>query len=183
MIAVTSLLDQSHSQRVNELTEMLDQKFGLNEVKMTPYPHLTLLTAEIPDMEELQQYLVQTTRETEPFTIRTTGLGVFPGEKPVIYIPVLRTNMLNQLHARLHRDISEMSSEMGIYYNPNMWLPHISLALGDTSPELLGPVLTFLSNYNFNWEIRIDNLTILQKCGDYYLKEDEYTFGRKELTM
>jgi hypothetical protein len=72
---------------------------------------------------------------------------------------------------------------MGIYYNPNMWLPHISLALGDTSPELLGPVLTFLSNYNFNWEIRIDNLTILQKCGDYYLKEDEYTFGRKELTM
>lgn len=183
MIAVTSLLDQSHSERVTELTELLDQKFGLNEVKMTPYPHLTLLTAEIPDMEELQQYLDQTSRETEPFTIRTTGLGVFPGEKPVIYIPVLRTAQLNQLHASLHRDISEMSSEMGIYYNPNMWLPHISLALGDTTPEVLGPVLTFLSNYNFNWEIMLDNLTILQKCGDYYLKEDEYTLGPKELMI
>lgn len=183
MIAVTSLLDQSHSDRVTELTELLDQKFGLNEVKMTPYPHLTLLTAEIPDKEELQQYLEQTALETESFSIRTTGLGVFPGEKPVIYIPVLRTAPLNQLHMRLHRDISEMSSEMGIYYNPNMWLPHISLALGDTSPEVLGPVLTFLFSYNFNWEIKIDNLTILQKCGDYYLKEDEYHLGRAELTI
>ncbi|MBD1396513.1 2'-5' RNA ligase family protein [Pontibacter sp. JH31] len=183
MIAVTSLLDQSHSDRVTELTEHLDRKFGLSEVKLTPYPHLTLLTAEIPDMEELQEYLEQTSRETEPFTIRTTGLGIFPGEKPVIYIPVLRTPPLNQLHTRLHRDISEMSSEMGVYYNPNMWLPHISLALGDTSPDVLGPVLTFLFSYNFNWEINLDNLTILQKCGDFYLKEDEYRFGRKELTV
>jgi len=183
MIAVTSLLDQSHSDRVTELTELLEKKFGLSGVKMTPYPHLTLLTAEVPDMEELREYLEQTCRETEPFSIRTTGLGVFPGETPVIYIPVLRTAPLNQLHACLHRDISEMSSEMGIYYNPNMWLPHISLALGDTSPEMLGPVLTFLSDFNFNWEIKVDNLTILQKCGDYYLKEEEFHFGRKELTI
>ena len=183
MIAVTSLLDQSHADRVTELTELLEKKFGLCGVKMTPYPHLTLLTAEVPDMEELREYLEQTSRETEPFSIRTTGLGVFPGETPVIYIPVLRTHPLNQLHARLHRNISEMSSEMGIYYNPNMWLPHISLALGDTSSEMLGPVLTFLSDFNFNWEIKLDNLTILQKAGDYYLKEEEYHFGRKELTV
>lgn len=183
MIAVTSLLDQSHSDRVTDLTELLEKKFGLTGVKMTPYPHLTLLTAEIPDMEELREYLEQTCRETESFTIRTTGLGVFPGETPVIYIPVLRTPPLNQLHARLHGAISEMSSEMGIYYNPSMWLPHISLALGDTTRETLGPVLSFLCSYNFNWEITIDNLTILQKSGDYFLKDEEYHFGRKELTI
>jgi 2'-5' RNA ligase len=181
MIAITSLLDKSHSERVSELTELLERKFGLNGVKMTPYPHLTLLTAEIPDMDELKEYLELTCLETPAFTIRTTGLGIFPGPSPVVYIPVLRTPPLNQLHSKLHRDISEMSSEMGIYYNPSMWLPHISLALGDTTPAMLGPVLTFLCNYNFNWEISLDNISILQQCGDFYLKEEEFRLGRPEL--
>ncbi len=181
MIAITSLLDKTHSERVTELQEHLDRRFGLNGVKVTPYPHLTLLTAEIPDMEELKEYLEQTCLEINSFSIRTTGLGIFPGDTPVIYIPVLRTPPLNQLHGKLHRDVSEMSSEMGLYYNPNMWLPHISLALGDTSREMLGPVLSFLCNYNFNWEINIDNITLLEKCGDYFLKKDEYKLGRHEL--
>ena len=114
MIAITSLLDKFHSDRVSELTELLETKFGLNGVKVTPYPHLTILTAEIPDMEELKQYLELTCFEMPDFTIRTTGLGIFPGPTPVVYIPVLRTPPLNQLHAKLHRDISEMSSEMGV---------------------------------------------------------------------
>lgn len=181
MIAIASLLDKKTSERVSELTEHLENKFGLNGVKITPYPHLTLLTAEVPDNEELKQYLEQTCMELESFKVRTTGLGVFPGKNPVIYIPVLRTPGLNQVHGRLHRDISEMSTEMGVYYNQNLWLPHITLALGDTTPEVLGPVLAFLCNFNFNWEITLDNLTILQKCGEFFLKDEEFRFGRREL--
>lgn len=181
MIAITSLLDSNHTEKVTELTAQLEKRFGLKGVQMTPYPHLTILTAEVPDMEELKEYLEQICLESPVFSIRTTGLGIFPGETPVIYVPVLRTPPLNQLHSRLHRDISEMSSEMGIHYNPNMWLPHISLALGDTTPGLLGPILTFLNSYNFNWDISLNNLTILEKCGDYFLKEEEFRFGRPEL--
>jgi 2'-5' RNA ligase len=181
MIAIASLLDSKASERVSELTENLEKKFGLTGVKITPYPHLTVLTAEIPDMEELKEYLELTCLETRKITVRTTGLGVFPGPSPVIFVPVLRTPPLNDLHSRLHRDVAEMSTEMGVYYNPNLWLPHISLALGDTTPELLGPVLTFLGDYNFNWEITLDNLTIMQKCGNFFLKDDEYHFGRREL--
>jgi 2'-5' RNA ligase len=181
MIALASLLDKRTSERVNDLTEDLEKNFGLSGVKVTPYPHLTLLTAEVVDMEELKQYLDLTCYETDNFTVRTTGLGLFPGETPVIFIPVLRTPPLNKFHDRLHRDISEMSTEMGLYYNTNLWLPHITLALGDTTPETLGPVMAYLCQYNFNWEITIDNLTIMQKCGDYYLKEDEFRFKRSEL--
>jgi 2'-5' RNA ligase len=183
MIALASLLDKNSSDRVSELTEQLESRFGLTGVKVTPYPHLTLLTAEVVDMEELKQYLDQTCFETDSFTVRTTGLGIFPGESPVIYIPVLRNPMLNKFHGKLLREVSEMSTEMGLYYNANMWLPHITLALGDTSPEVLGPVLSYLCQFNFTWEITLDNLTILQKCGDYFLKEEEFRFGRSELIV
>ncbi len=181
MIAIASLLDDKSTERVHELTEDLEEKFGLNGVKITPYPHLTLLTAEVADMDELKQYLELTCYETDKFKIRTTGLGVFPGKNPVVYIPVLRTPPLNRLHERLQADISEMSTEMGLFYNTNLWLPHITLALGDTTPEVLGPLFTYLCEYTFNWEITLDNLIILQKCGDYYLKDEEFRFGRREL--
>lgn len=181
MIAITSLLDSVTSARVSEMTSKLESKFGLTGVNITPYPHLTALTAEVPDMEELKEYLELTCLETRKITVRTTGLGIFPGKNPVIFIPVLRTPPLNDLHSRLHRDIAEMSTEMGVYYNPNLWLPHITLALGDTTPELLGPVLNFLGENNFNWEITLNNLTIMQKCGDHYLKDDEFQFGKREL--
>lgn len=181
MIAIASLLDQTATERVSDLTDKLETKFGLSGVKITPYPHLTLLTAEMPDMEEFKEYLERTCLETRKITVRTTGLGIFPGQNPVVFIPVLRTFPLNDLHARLHRDVAEMSTEMGVYYNPNLWLPHISLALGDTTPEILGPVLAYLCDFNFNWEITLDNLTIMQKCGDYFLKDDAYHFGRREL--
>ncbi len=180
MIAITSLLDKEHSAKVVGLIDNLESRFGLTGVKMTPYPHVTLLTAEIPDIQELKEYLDQVCIETPPFKIRTTGLGIFPGVAPVVFVPVLRTPILNQLHSKLHQDVSEMSSEMGVYYNPNMWLPHISLALGDTTQELLGPILEFLSKINFNWEINITNLTILQKSGDFFLKDEEFRFGRRE---
>ncbi|WP_114779473.1 2'-5' RNA ligase family protein [Botryobacter ruber] len=181
MIAITSILDSKHSQYVNDLTALLEQNFGLKGVMLTPYPHLTLLTAEVPDIDELKEYLETVCLETPSFSVRTTGLGIFPGESPVVYVPVLRTNVLNQLHTKLHRDVSEMSSEMGVYYNPNMWLPHISLALGDMTQELLGPVLTFLSQYQFTWEMVLDNLTIMRKSGDYFLKEEEFWFRKREL--
>ncbi|MCJ8163719.1 2'-5' RNA ligase family protein [Pontibacter sp. E15-1] len=181
MIAIASLLDKTATERVSDLTDQLEKKFGISGVKITPYPHLTALTAEVPDMEEFKEYLESTCLETRKLTVRTTGLGVFPGPNPVIFIPVLRTPPLNNLHERLHRDISEMSTEMGVYYNPKLWLPHITLALGDTTQELLGPVLNFLGTFNFNWEITLDNLTIMQKCGEYYLKEDAFQFGKREL--
>lgn len=181
MIAITSLLDSKHSQYVTAITAQLEQQFGLKGVMAAPYPHLTLLTAEIPDMEELKEYLEAVCLETPKISLRSTGLGIFPGQAPVVYVPVLRTNVLNQLHTRLHRDVSEMSSEMGVYYNPNMWLPHISLALGDTTPELLGPILVFLSKYNFTWDMVLDNITIMRKSGDFYLKEEEFWFRKREL--
>ncbi|TXK52323.1 2'-5' RNA ligase family protein [Pontibacter qinzhouensis] len=181
MIAITSLLDKVYSDRVTELTELLEKKFGLKGVKMSPYPHLTFLTAEIPDLDEMKEYLERVCLETPVFNVRTTGLGIFPGAAPVIYVPVLRTSRLNLFHGNIHRDIAEMSVEMSVYYNPNMWLPHISLALGDTTPEILGPVLNFLNTYNFNWDISLDNLTLMRKSGDFYLKEEEFQFSRREL--
>jgi hypothetical protein len=54
----------------------------------------------------------------------------------------------------------------------------VSLALHDTTPELLGPVLQFLNNQTFNLELEISNLAILRPEGDMFVREVVFEFGR-----
>jgi 2'-5' RNA ligase len=177
MVAVTALLDEEYSERVNDLIDRLEREYDIKEVKATPYPHLTFLTTDVEKLSVLKQYLEELSQHMGKFTIRTTGLGIFPGQHPVIYVPVLRTPPLNLLHAKLFNEISGFSQKMGNYYHPDTWLPHISLALGDTSPRLLGVMLSYLSQFDFNWEIKIETLAILKKSGDKFLKEEVFNLS------
>ena len=179
MVAVTSLLDPEHTGKVSDLIDDLQQKFGLSTVKMTPYPHVTWFTAEMEDLTHLKEILYDFTERAQPFSIHTTGLGIFPGPAPVIYIPVLRTQPVNLYHTQLLRRVTGQCEEMGPYYNPDSWMPHITLAVGDTTPGILGSVLEFLNTRTFNWTINIDNLAILTKNGDKYLKEEVFMLTRE----
>ena len=60
----------------------------------TPEPHLTYLLMSTRRLADLKDMLQEVAATTPPFSAFTTGLGVFPGENPVIYIPVLRSNEL-----------------------------------------------------------------------------------------
>ncbi len=119
MVAVTSLLDPEHTALVNDLIDALQSKFGLSTVKTTPYPHLTWFTTEIADLTDLKDLPYAFSEQSQPFVINTTGIGIFPGVSPVIYIPVLRTNTVNQYHAELYRRVSAMCGEMGRLYDPD----------------------------------------------------------------
>jgi hypothetical protein len=102
---------------------------------------------------------------------------MFPGERPVIHIPVLRSDYLNQLHHRILEVAAPMCSRTDKYSAPDLWLPHVSLALHDTTPELLGPVLQFLNNQTFNLELEISNLALLRPDGELFVREVVYMFG------
>jgi len=179
MLAVASLLDPENTEKVNQIISQLDSIFGLKGVQLTPYPHLTWLTTDVAKMSDLKHYLQDVSHYSKPLTVRTMGIGIFPGEKPVIYIPILRTREVNRLHNRLYKEIGEFSDEVGHFYNPELWMPHLTLALGDTSSWSLAPVLHYLNQFRFDWNITLDNLCIIKKSGGKFLKEEVFTFGEE----
>lgn len=184
MLAITSLLDAKHTALVNTIINDFEKEFGLKQVQATPEPHVTYLTTDAIDINLLKNYLERTSNCHRVFHIYTTGIGVFPGEHPVVYIPVLRTQPLNKFQSTLYKDISKLSTETGTFSQPKIWLPHISLALGDTTLDLLTPMFKYLTQYDFNWEIPIDNLTIFKQTKDKkaFEIESEYVFANPILT-
>lgn len=177
MLAITSLLSPPHVLRINAIIKRLEEKFGLDDVQATLDPHLTYQLAGTKKRSSLQQVLAEVAATTEPFPVFTTGLGVFPGAQPVIYIPVLRSDALNALHHRILAATASLCLRTDKFSGPDCWLPHISLALHDTTPALLGPVLNFLNAEAYNMRMLIDNIAILRKEGELFVQEEVFQMG------
>ncbi len=176
MVAVVSLLDAEHSQIVNEIIDDLERIFGLSGVKITADPHITWLICEVEKLAHLKNYLSEIAGQTKSVKVKTTGLGIFPGEHPVIFVPVIRDDGFNQVHAMLYQGIRAFSRHTVNFYNPDQWVPHISLALRDTTPELLPELVTYLNKRTYNWEIELNNISILRNDNNQFRQDVTYQF-------
>jgi len=181
MLAITSLLSPKYATHINKIIKGLEDKFGLDDVQATPDPHITYQLAGVRQLSALKTVLQEVANTTRPFPAFTTGLGVFPGPNPVIYIPVLRSNQLNALHQRILRATAPLCLRTDKFSGPDCWLPHISLALHDTTPELLGPVLQYLNEQTFNLKISVNNLAILRQEGELFVQEEVFKFKGHKL--
>ncbi len=165
MHGLVSLLDDKHFRLVEEIWDELEKDFGVRNLYVTPFPHFSYQVAETYDMELAAGVLSEVARSTAPFKVRTTGLGIFNITHPVLYVPVVRSPELSDLHETLWREVTRTATGATEYYRPEMWMPHITLAHGDIDIDRLTVAVRGLSGRNFHWEISIDNLSVIFDTG------------------
>jgi len=165
MHGIVSLLDSKHYQLVEELWAELKREFSAHGVYITPYPHFSYQVAQDYDVDKIEAILKRITSNITKFKVRTGGLGVFTGATPVLYIPVVRSLELTQLHQELWQEVSPVSSGIQQYYHRDQWAPHITIGFGDISKDNLSQIMPFLAERDFNWEITIDNMALIYDTG------------------
>jgi len=166
MQSVVSLLDDQHYARVEAIWEELGQKFDVRGMYVTPYPHFSFQVAEQYDEEACGRYLAELAARTRPFRVRTAGLGIFTVANPILYIPVVRSPALSDIHRELWDNVRQkMPGAVAHYYSPEEWAPHITLAHGDVDQEKLADIVRVLSRRNFHWEFTVSNLAIIYDTG------------------
>lgn len=161
MHGLVSLLDTEHYQQVESIWQMLENECGLSGIKVTPFPHFSWLVGSDFDWPNLESALRTIVTESSPFTVRTTGLGLFSGAAPVIFIPVIRNAELSQFHSRVWENILPIAKNMSSLYSPVNWVPHISLAYADVSSENISCAMKKLAFQAFNWEFSVNNLALI----------------------
>lgn len=165
MNGVVSLLDDEHYQQVEALWAELAECFGLQGVYITPFPHFSYQVADYYDTQQLEPILRQAASKISPFQIKTTGLGIFTGTQPVLYIPVVRSLELSQVHQTLWQAISQAGQGILDYYMPENWMPHITIGFGDLQPNLLPEVTRLLGTRDFTWEMTINHFAFIDNTG------------------
>jgi 2'-5' RNA ligase len=167
MQAVISALDEDHAQQVVTLWADLKCEFGICATsERVPFPHFTYQGAVSYDEARLRAALEQMAYETDPFEVETDGIGIFTGPSPVLYLPVVRSPVLANIHQHLWRALETVGVGIAPAYGPWHWIPHITLAQGDIMPAYLPAALQLLSTRTFSWHISITNLTVIKTTSD-----------------
>ncbi len=161
MDGIVSLLDETHDALVREIWSELKREFGLNGQPGPHYPHVSFHVAQRYDATRLEQALPRVLRDVTQFSMRTTGLGIFTGEQPVIFVPVVRGPFLSRLHGALWEAARPAAEGVVEVYAPATWVPHITLAYGDIKNGMLPDVVGYLHARNFDWEIDVDSLFVV----------------------
>jgi len=164
MHGVVSLLDEQHILAVKDLWEELRRDFSVRRLaEILPYPHFSYQIAQQYDEQQLVARVEDLARRTAPFSVSARGLSQFPG--PVIFVPVMRTPQLSQFHEVVWHYISPAGKGISSYYEPESWVPHITLAQHDTQPDTFAALLTRINERQLSWDIPIDNLAIFWDTG------------------
>jgi hypothetical protein len=161
MHGVVSLLDREHEERAESLWREIERTFGVRGEYATPVPHCSYHVAERYDLPRVTAALERLAAVTTPFSVTANGVGVFTGPRPVVYVPIARHAALSHLHAAVWSSLDGLAGEVTAYYRSERWLPHITLSFGDVHPERLPAIVGFLNQQPLEWEIRIDNLSLI----------------------
>jgi 2'-5' RNA ligase len=160
-VAIVSLLDREADERVRSIHARLESVCGLKAIRLFPYPHFTWIGAEDSALGKLELLVERLAATLPPLKVTTTGLGLFTGKEPVIYIPVVKTLEMVQVHQKLWDATRKDMKQMHPYYAPDRWAPHITLALQDVTENNIGCAMQELSFQSFEMEIKVNNLAVV----------------------
>ena len=168
--ALASPINISENDKIHNIWNELDFACEMNQVKFAPIPHFSYMTYKnVINPVGLQQALEKVSYEINPFRIQVNGIGIFQGPKPILYLPIVKTQLLLQIHSKVLNAASPHISEFSDFYLEENWIPHITLAIRDINLDNISCAVNQCMQFDLSFSLTIDHLAIL------YM-EDE-TFG------
>lgn len=180
MHGIVSLLDKKHDKQVRDLWAELAITFNVHGIETTPWPHFSYQVSEYYDTNLLESILQNFVQDYVEFRVHTSGLGLFTGSKPVLYIPLVRAQELSRFHRALWREVTRAARGVEEeYYHPKNWMPHITLAQHDIHQDNLAEIIRRLSGRMFNWTININSVAFIHDTGDHQELKSSFRLRRK----
>lgn len=166
MHGLISLLPEPYYTQVELLWDGLEDRFGLSYIRVTPFPHFSWQIGEGYQLEAILPLLSQFAKDLDPFEVCVRGVEVFPGDLPVVFLKVLCTTQIRAIHLNLWKMLYSYTDQPNLYYQPEDWQPHVTLALNDLTPAALPNVVKWVKQFNIDWRFTCNDLTIAGQFDD-----------------
>lgn len=165
LAAVASLLPDEAAARVRHVWAELERELGLSGATVSPLPHFSYQVARDYDLDVLQEVVTRLAGGARALRVQTAGLGIFTGPSPILHLPIVRSPELARFQVAVWSAASVAAEKLDQHYHPASWVPHVSLAFGDTSPAKLAAAVELLSERDLAWDLELDNLAIVKGAG------------------
>jgi len=174
MSTLALILHEPAARKVRGWWDLLEAELGIRGVRKVPFPHVTLFGCEGIAHPLIQEVLDDFCFHTAPLELRSIGVGVFTRPMPVIYTPVIRCQLLSELHEALWKRIGGLGGNLFRLYSPEQWIPHLTLAQFDLTRENQMKALNLLLEQDLELVFEVRNLTIFDWIGPKYEPRERY---------
>lgn len=161
MYMLASVLDPASDKRIRDIWKWLADDCGLTGINLTPLPHISWQGAECYDFVRIEEMVKKFSQEYQPFSIKTSGLGFFTGQNPILYVTIVKNRTMLDVHKKLWDDTAIHAECMFEHYSPEEWIPHITLAARDLSMKKVECAVKGLIEKDLMFEVTINNLALL----------------------
>ena len=180
MYAIVTSLDADQDKQTRTIWNKLSDQCKLVGMEMFPLPHFSWQGAESYDLIKVKEVLGDFCQMIEPFQVITAGLGLFTGNIPVLYISVVKNRQLLELHERLWSITKIHSANRNLYYAPEEWIPHITVAYKDVTPEKLGCAVEDVLYTPIKFTVEVNSVSMVHAVGEDIGIDWKINFGRGE---
>jgi hypothetical protein len=143
---LASLLDPDSDRKIRQTWEWLGDTCDLKGINLTPLPHISWQGADCYDFGGLETKVKKITRGLKQFSINASGLGIFTGINPILYLTIVKNITMLQIHKALWENAHLIAENLYSYYSPEEWVPHITLAARDINMKIDSLALLYVVN-------------------------------------
>ena len=125
MYSIASLIESDTTGPWQKLAHLCEYS-GLT---VDAIPHFSWQTAEKYQEKATKRELSLLADIVPPFKISTSGLGVFSNDHKILFLIIVKTREILEIHEMLWKELSVLAEQPKIHYSPEKWIPHISINL------------------------------------------------------
>jgi hypothetical protein len=172
MYGIVSVLDDEHQETTRRLWADIEREFGVR-ISETHVPHFSYHVATTYG-NRIHELLDSIAATTKPVRTSCMIIGVFNFPPPLFFLPLARTDALNSLHRRLWTELEPYAvNVIGPYYGADLWMATVNLA-PDIEKDISRELLPFLLQRDFQWNLTIDNVSLLHDTGERQVLEARF---------
>lgn len=133
--AVAGRLAEEVEEEISRAWQRLKLQSDFDIPPQLRIPHLSFQLLSGPFSRANLAALEDLAARRSPVEIQLSGLGLFSEPRSVLYITVVRSRHLENLHRDITLTLAEQGFSPHPLYRPEAWVPHISLAFDGLNSE------------------------------------------------
>lgn len=135
--AIEIFFDDKTDKHIRNIWEILKSKNITDSMICGGWhPHISLVVFDLDSIDTLIPVIKSFADNQNELPIAFTQIGVFPIEYGVVYFAPTVTNTLLKFHADFFSVFNTLTDEISDYYRPDKWIPHCSVGLNLSIPQI-----------------------------------------------
>ncbi|MBI5035444.1 MAG: 2'-5' RNA ligase family protein [Chloroflexi bacterium] len=161
-VGILSILEGDVLNEANRLWKLFETEYGSVGVQSFDYPNVTFQVGKCQDVARLANAIPALVRPLQPFEIIVDGLVRFESYEKAIFLRVQLTEELRRIHKIVSQLLGQYCENLIDYYLPEKWIPHITVAMTDLTPEQFKRAMHDLRDYCPYYRQTLSNLTLVR---------------------